>query len=244
MQSLNEINEHIFKLSTAAQNTSVAATALTAATSTAPLTAVTQDSSFLPLQVPVIGTNGCYTGQSSAASLISPQLQSLLALQFVTSQLHLAESYSRLPVLSNPSSDVAPDIRWKPVYETQSSALPSAPAVDSTKSTADMRQNVVVTDGGFCSKRAPVSSTTDSDMPTCTISKTGTSLERLLDQTLKEPVLSVAKLLVTEFRREKELLLNQNGQLRRENALLRSALASSTVLVGLKGLSAANVPIS
>lgn len=72
----------------------------------------------------------------------------------------------------------------------------------------------------------------------------GTSLERLLEQTLKEPVLSVAKLLVTEFRREKELLLNQNGQLRRENALLRSALASSAVLVGLKGLSAANVPIS
>ncbi|VDM14839.1 unnamed protein product [Wuchereria bancrofti] len=70
------------------------------------------------------------------------------------------------------------------------------------------------------------------------------SLEKLLDQTLKEPVLSVAKLLIMEFRREKELLLNQNGQLRRENALLRSALASSTVLVGLKGLTTTNVPIS
>lgn len=72
----------------------------------------------------------------------------------------------------------------------------------------------------------------------------GTSLERLLDQTLKEPVLSVAKLLTAEFRRETELLVNQNEQLRRENILLRSALASSTVLVGLKRLNATNVPVS
>lgn len=176
MQSLNEINEHILKLCVAAQNTSVGTTALTAATSTAPLTAATQDSPFLPLQVPVVGANG-YTGQSSGTSLISPQLQSLLALQFVTSQLHLAESCSRLPILSNPSSNVSPDIRWKPVYETQSSALPSVPAVDSTKSTTDMRQNVVVNDGGFSSKRAPISSTIDSDVPTCTISKTGIVFE-------------------------------------------------------------------
>ncbi|CAG9538791.1 unnamed protein product [Cercopithifilaria johnstoni] len=242
VQSLNDINEHILKLYSAAQATAVAATALTAATLKAPLTTVTQDSSFLPLQVPVVGASGCCTGQSSGTPLTSPQLQSLLALQFITSQLPLSE-LCKLPILTNPSSNVTSDIRWKPVYETQSSALSSVPVVDS-KSVTNMRQHIVASDEDFSSKGTPISSTINSDILTCMISKTGTSLERLLDQTLKEPVLSVAKLLVTEFRREKELLLNQNGQLRRENALLRSALASSTVLVGLKGLTAANVPIS
>ncbi|VDM93832.1 unnamed protein product, partial [Onchocerca ochengi] len=241
MPLLNEISEHILKLYTAAQTAAVAATALTAAPTTS--ATVTQDSSILPLQIPVVGANGCYTGQSSGTSLINPQLQSLLALQFVASQLPLTESY-RVPILANPSSHIASDIRWKPVYETQSSVLPSVPVVDSNKSTADMKQHAIVTDGSFPSKDAPISSATNLDIPTCTTNKTGTSLERLLEQTLKEPVLSVAKLLVMEFRREKELLMNQNGQLRRENALLRSALASSTVLVGLKGLTTANVPIS
>lgn len=172
MQSLNEISEHILKLCTAAQTTAVAATALTAA-STASSATVTQDSSFLPLQVPVVGANGCYTAQSSGTPLISPQLQSLLALQYVTSQLPLTESY-RLPILTNLSSHIASDIRWKPVYETQSSALSSIPVVDSNnKSTTDMRQHVVVTDGNFSNKGAPISSVNNSDIPICTTSKTG-----------------------------------------------------------------------
>lgn len=169
MQSLHEISQHILKLCTAAQTTAVATTALT--TSTVPSVTVTQDSSFLPMQVPVAGVNGCYTGQSSGTSqLISPQLQSLLALQFVTSQLPLVEPY-RLPILTNPSN-VASDIRWKPVYETQSSALSSVSVTDNNKSASDLRQHTVVTDGDLPSKGTPLS--TNSDIPTCmTTSKTG-----------------------------------------------------------------------
>uniref|UniRef100_A0A1I8EJL6 Ski_Sno domain-containing protein n=1 Tax=Wuchereria bancrofti TaxID=6293 RepID=A0A1I8EJL6_WUCBA len=151
-----------YATTTIADTTTV--TVVTPTVSSATLT--TNSSSFLPIQIPIINDQSSSSSSSSGISLINSQLQSLLALQFITSQLPLAnESY-------------------------------------------------------------PI------------------SLEKLLDQTLKEPVLSVAKLLIMEFRREKELLLNQNGQLRRENALLRSALASSTVLVGLKGLTTTNVPIS
>lgn len=69
-------------------------------------------------------------------------------------------------------------------------------------------------------------------------------LEKLLDENLKGPVLSTAQMLLAERCREKEMLLNQNGELRRENALLRSALASSTVLAGLRELTVAKVPVS
>uniref|UniRef100_A0A915PN64 Uncharacterized protein n=1 Tax=Setaria digitata TaxID=48799 RepID=A0A915PN64_9BILA len=240
MPLLNEINEHILKLCTATRTAAAAATALTASPTVSSATVTQDPSSALPLHVPVVGGNGCYSGPSSGTPLISPQLQSLLALQFVTSQLPLTESY-RLPILTTPSHVIS-DIRWKSIYEAQ--VFSTAPIIDNDKQNTDMKQHAVVTNAGFTSKGIPASSAINLDTPPCTTSKTGMSLERLLDQTLKEPVLSVAKLLVTEFRREKELLLNQNGQLRRENALLRSALASSNVLVGLKGLTRGNVPIS
>ncbi|EJW85806.1 hypothetical protein WUBG_03285 [Wuchereria bancrofti] len=243
-------------------------TVVTPTVSSATLT--TNSSSFLPIQIPIINDQSSSSSSSSGISLINSQLQSLLALQFITSQLPLANESYRLPILTNLPSHLTSDIRWKSIYDTQSSSSSSllsssAPLINnnnnSNKLTIDMKQ---ITDENLSNKYIPILSTTTTtvtttttttatttrtnfDIPvtsTTTTSKTAISLEKLLDQTLKEPVLSVAKLLIMEFRREKELLLNQNGQLRRENALLRSALASSTVLVGLKGLTTTNVPIS
>ncbi|VIO95007.1 Snowski, identical [Brugia malayi] len=264
-------------------------TTVTVVTPTIPsATLTTNSSSFLPIQIPVINDQSSSSSASSGISLINSQLQSLLALQLITSQLPLANESYRLPILTNLPSHLTSDIRWKSIYDIQSSLSSSllsssAPLINnnnnnsnnnnSNKLTVDMRQ---ITDENLPNKYIPILSTTSSttsnnttistttttnntatattttrtnfDIPitstTTTTSKTAISLEKLLDQTLKEPVLSVAKLLIMEFRREKELLLNQNGQLRRENALLRSALASSTVLVGLKGLTTTNVPIS
>lgn len=62
------------------------------------------------------------------------------------------------------------------------------------------------------------------------------SLERVLEEHLKGPVLSVAQLLLLESRRadqrEKELLLAQMELVKKENSVLRAALLTARAFSG------------
>lgn len=181
-QPLNKFNEQIPKLTatltppttasttsaTAIQTTAISTANLTT-TPTIPAVTLAQNSSIFPMEVSAIGTSDCYAGQpSSVTSLLGPQLQSLLALQLVTSQLPLTEPY-KLPLsTANPSSHMISDIRWS---DPQSSTVSSLPVINCNTSATDVKQqHMVVNDADLIT----ANTTTNLEIPTClTNSKTG-----------------------------------------------------------------------
>ncbi|VDN05071.1 unnamed protein product [Thelazia callipaeda] len=194
----------------------------------------TADQGAFTLPLSVFGAANCCPGPSLGMLPVpNSHLHSLLALHLAASQLPLSEML-KVPFLANPSVTTT-DIQSKlDSNATVYKSFANEPVLHTGSKINDLLK--VDENGLVGGKKSPspllhsFSTMTTSDLTSGITNKTGLSLENLLEETVKEPTLSIAKSLVAEFKLEKDLLHLQNGQLRRENTLLRSALANSAVL--------------
>uniref|UniRef100_A0A183E1Z7 BZIP domain-containing protein n=1 Tax=Gongylonema pulchrum TaxID=637853 RepID=A0A183E1Z7_9BILA len=172
---------------------------------------------------------GCFGFQQSAAiESLSPQLQALLiplarASSTISEQLTLQYPFLLAPLAARlkPDLDLVPSL---------GAAAKGKPTMAECTTNGDAEE-LHAANSGTADKTAL------SELGN--IASAG-SLDVLLDKSLKERFLLAAQLLLSEQQREKEallhereMLLKQNNELRRENVLLRNILASSTVLAGL-----------